>query len=125
MFAWQNATESLLELPGLDVLPLQPPHKVAQFDLSLFLQPAGDTIHGVVEYAGALFEAATVHRCIGYFLALLKAMVADDAQPIDRLPMLSEGEREPVLYEWNATEGEYSRDKCVHELFEEQAHRSP
>src|SRR5689334_7378311 len=111
MFAWQNETESLLELPGLDVLPLQPPHKVAQFDLSLFLQPAGDTTSGVIEYASALFEAATVHRYIGYFLALLKAMVADNAQTIDRLPMIGEVEREQVLYGWNETKAEFPGDQ--------------
>src|SRR5258708_21844418 len=35
MFAWQNAAEARPELPGLEWQPLQPPHKVAQFDLSL------------------------------------------------------------------------------------------
>src|SRR5947208_1111291 len=124
MFAWQNA-EARLELPGLEVLLLQPPHKAAQFDLTLFLQLAGDTIGGVIEYASALFEPATVHRYIGYFLALLKAMVADDAQTIDRLPMLSEEEREQVLYGWNETKAEFPSGKCVHELFEEQVRRSP
>ena len=52
-------------------------------------------------------------------------MVADDTQTIDRLPMLSETERHQVLYEWNATEREYPRDKCVHELFEEQVAKTP
>ena len=126
MFAWQNATEVRLELPGLELQPFLPsPHRVAKFDMTLSLQAAGDIIGGVVEYASALFEAASVRRYIGYFLALLKAIVADDAQTIDHLPMLSEGEREQVLYEWNDTEREYPRDKCVHELFEEQVRRSP
>ncbi|HZD07452.1 MAG TPA: condensation domain-containing protein, partial [Candidatus Limnocylindrales bacterium] len=126
MFAWQNAAEARLELPGLEVQPLPSvSHRVAKFDLTLQLQEVGDTIGGFIEYTSALFEAASVHRYIGYFLALLKAMVADDAQTIDRLPMLSEGEREQVLYEWNDTEQEYPRDKCVHELFEEQVRRSP
>jgi len=58
-------------------------------------------------------------------LALLKAMVADDAQTIDRLPMLSEEEREQVLYGWNETKAEFSSEKFVHELFEEQVRRSP
>src|SRR5438045_7511254 len=80
MFAWQNAVESSLELPGLEVLPLPPPHKVAQFDLTLSLEEVGDTIGGFIEYTSALFEAGTVHRYTGYFLALLKAMVADDAK---------------------------------------------
>jgi amino acid adenylation domain-containing protein len=126
MFAWQNTVESSLELPGLELQPIEPsPHRVAKFDMTLSLQAAGDTIGGVIEYASALFEAATVHRYIGYFLALLKAMVADDAQTIDHLPMLSEGEREQVLYEWNETKAEFPSGKCVHELFEEQVRRSP
>ena len=125
MFAWQDAVESSLELPGLELQPFAPsPHRVAQFDMTLFLQPAGGTIGGVIEYASALFEAATVHRYIGYFLALLKAMVADDAQLIDRLPLLSEGEREQVLFEWNRT-GRETPEGTLVELFEEQVKRSP
>src|SRR5689334_22356253 len=126
MFAWQNATEPRLELPGLEVRLFEPsPHRVAKFDMTLSLQAAGDTIGGVVEYAGALFEAESVQRYIGYLLALLKAMVADDAQIIDRLPMVSEGEREQVLYEWNETKAEFPGGQCVHELFEEQVARTP
>ncbi len=126
MFAWQNATDARLELPGLEVQPLaSASYRVAKFDMTLSLQAAGDTIGGVIEYASALFEAASVHRYIGYFLALLKAMVADDAQTIDRLPMLSEGERDRVLYEWNDTGTAFPADKCVHELFEEQVRRMP
>ncbi len=39
--------------------------------------------------------------------------------------MLPGWERERVLYEWNETEGEYPREKCVHELLEEQAGKTP
>ena len=53
-------------------------------------------------------------------------MVADDAQTIDRLPMLSEAERHQVLIRVERRrKHEYPRDKCVHELFEEQVRRSP
>ncbi|MGA7895551.1 MAG: amino acid adenylation domain-containing protein, partial [Candidatus Sulfotelmatobacter sp.] len=67
----------------------------------------------------------TLERYREYFLRLVEAMVADDAQTIDRLPMVSEEERERVLYEWNETKAEFPSDKCVHELFEEQVHRTP
>ena len=56
---------------------------------------------------------------------VLAAMVADDAQAADRLPLLSEAERHQLLVEWNATGADYPRDKCVHELFEAQAARTP
>ena len=52
-------------------------------------------------------------------------MVADDTQAVDRLPMLRPSERHRVLYEWNDTEDGVSRDKCVHELFEEQVAKNP
>jgi non-ribosomal peptide synthetase component F len=39
--------------------------------------------------------------------------------------MLAEAERHQVLVEWNATEADYPQDKCVHELIEAQAARTP
>lgn len=40
-------------------------------------------------------------------------------------PLLDEAERHRVLVEWNATEADYPQDKCVHEIFEAQAARTP
>ncbi|HEY2360447.1 MAG TPA: amino acid adenylation domain-containing protein [Candidatus Angelobacter sp.] len=39
--------------------------------------------------------------------------------------MLSDAERQKILYEWNRTETDYAKDKCVHQLFEEQVARTP
>ena len=72
-----------------------------------------------------LYERSTIERYIRYFRTLLGSMVADDSQKVDCLPMLPAREREQLLYEWNATELEYPRDKCLHELFEEQVERTP
>jgi amino acid adenylation domain-containing protein len=44
--------------------------------------------------------------------------------PVDSTA-LTAAERRRMLVEWNQTEREYPRDKCVHQLFEEQAERSP
>jgi amino acid adenylation domain-containing protein len=46
-------------------------------------------------------------------------------QPVRQLEVLPEAERRRVLVEWNATEAAYPQDKCVHELFEAQAERTP
>ncbi|MFZ1005656.1 MAG: amino acid adenylation domain-containing protein, partial [Candidatus Sulfotelmatobacter sp.] len=125
MFAWQNAVESSLELRGLALLPLPSPHKVAQFDLTLSLREEEETIVGGIEYATSLFEPATIERYLGYFRTLLEAMVADDTRAVHRLSMLPESERHQLLYEWNDTKTEYPADKCVHQLFEEQAAQRP
>src|ERR1700722_18472496 len=56
---------------------------------------------------------AAVHRATG------------DSPGMGRLKMLGNSERHQILYEWNDTEAEFPRDKCVHQMFEEQAARSP
>ena len=126
MLAWQNAPEGVLELPGLEVRASQlAPQVTAKFDMTLSLREAGKTIIGGLEYATSLFEAGTIERYLGYFRTLLEAMVADDGQAADRLPLLSAAERHQVVGEWNETAVEYPREKCIHQLFEEQTERTP
>ena len=72
MFAWQNAPEGSLELPGLTLSPVPSPHVVAKFDLSLSLGEAGEEIAGGLEYATALFEPETIGRYLGYWRQLLR-----------------------------------------------------
>src|SRR5208282_2284104 len=125
MFAWQNQDEGAVDLPGVMTMALSPPRAHAKIDLTLSLAEADGRIVGEVEYATALFDRATVERHLGYLSRLLEAMAADEARPVDRLPLLDEAERHRVLVEWNATEADYPHDKCVHELFEAQATRTP
>ena len=42
-----------------------------------------------------------------------------------QIGVLPEAERRQVLYDWNATQADYPRDRCVHELFEAQALQTP
>jgi non-ribosomal peptide synthetase component F len=48
----------------------------------------------------------------------------DPGKSIAEVPILTEAERNRILYEWNDTRAEYP-DVCVHELFERQAARTP
>jgi non-ribosomal peptide synthetase component F len=126
MFAWQNTPEGKLTLPDLELKPLQlAPHWGAKFDLTLFLREEEGSIVGGIEYATSLFEPATIERYLGYFHALLDAMVSDDTQTVNCLSMLGDLERDQLLYGWNDTAREFPRDKCIHELFEEQVEQRP
>ena len=125
MFAWQNAPGGALQLPRLEVEKVEPTRMVAKFDLSLFLQEAGERIVGGLKYATALYERATVERYSEYFRRMLKEMVANPESRIWELPLLSEAERNEIIVEWNATEVEYPVERCLHELFSEQVRQSP
>ena len=125
MFSWQDIPKGEFVLPGVEVRLRPWSRIVAKFDLRLSLYQAGEEIVGGLEYATALFERPTIERYLGYFRTLLTAMVSDETQVVDRLPILPERERDQVLYGWNATAVDYPRDKCVHELFEEQVRKTP
>jgi len=126
MFSWSEARRGGAALPGLHVEALEvAPPAAARFDLWLALGDAGGRIGGDVTFAAALFDPATVERWLGSLARLLREMEADDARPVERLPLLSAGERRRVLYGWNATEAEYPREPCIHQLFEAQAARTP
>jgi len=99
--------------------------KFAQFDLALHLYEEAGGYQGRFEYCSELFDAGTIERLCGHFLALLDGIVCDPQQRISRLPLLTESERHQSLVEWNRTEVDYPRDACIHELFEDWARRAP
>ena len=126
MFAWQNATAGALMLPGLTVAAAGAGDAgSAKFDLTLDLRDDGGRIAGTLEYATALFDRSTAERFAGYLRRALEAMVADERQAVDRLPLLPEAERRRVLEEWNATDRPYPGGLRVHDLFRAQAARTP
>ncbi|MFN9546793.1 MAG: non-ribosomal peptide synthetase, partial [Cyanobacteriota bacterium] len=126
MFAWQNTPEAAFDLPDLSAEALAGPHRVAKFDLTLSLAEMGEGIEGGIDYATALFDQATVERWAGYWLTLLTALANASARTkVGTLPLLNEAERQQVLEDWNVTETDDPHDRCIHQLFEQQAERTP
>ncbi len=76
-------------------------------------------------YDAARFAQASIERIAGYFQTLLAAAVAAPETVVSRLPLLPESERQQLLVEWNQTAAAYPQDRCLHQLFEAQATRTP
>ncbi|OQY57302.1 MAG: hypothetical protein B6247_00650, partial [Candidatus Parabeggiatoa sp. nov. 2] len=96
-----------------------------QFDLSLEMIEAKNSLIGIFKYNTDLFEAATITRMVGHFQTLLEGIVSNPLQLISELPLLTEAERHLLLVEWNNTQADYSKDKCIHQLFEAQVEKTP
>ena len=131
-FAWQAQTwcepkNNSLHLQK-SVLPMEP-HLFGQqgghLDLSLMVREAKGVIKLCWQYNTDLFDAATIERMAKHFERLLNSIVLNPQQRISQLPMLTEVEQQQLLFEWNNTQAEYPLDKCIHQLFEEQAERTP
>ncbi|MGY2196583.1 amino acid adenylation domain-containing protein [Pseudomonas gingeri] len=125
MFAWENTEPGALRLGGLETRPLRSGHQAAKFDLTLVLAEQDGVISGGLEYASALFDAATVTRFAGYLRRVLVGMLVNPQRPVAELELLDGQERDSLVLDWNRTERAFDGNRCVHELFEAQVRRDP
>jgi hypothetical protein len=72
----------------------------------------------VLLYASTRFERASVERMLDHFQTLLEAIAADPERRVSDFPLSTAAERRQLLVDWNQTDMAYSRDSCVHQLFE-------
>jgi amino acid adenylation domain-containing protein len=124
MMAWQSNNQEIPKFTGLTLQPEPVSYAVAKFDLTLDLREAGDQIVGGLRFATALFSRGMIERHAGYLRRALEAMVADSQQAVTGIDLLLPEEHR-LLTSWNATEAPYPEHQCIHQLFEEQAHKSP
>ncbi|MBE9120378.1 amino acid adenylation domain-containing protein [Tychonema sp. LEGE 07199] len=95
------------------------------FKLKLSCLSRGNCLITDFCYDPALFEAEDIKRLSKHFQALLESAVKSPQIPISQLNILSDRDRHQLLIDFNQTQKDYPTDKCVHQLFEEQAHRTP
>ena len=109
----------------LDMELIANPTSSAKFDISLNITESDGALLVDCDYNTDLFEFATIRRWMGHFHTLLRGIVENPEQLISDLPILSQAERRQLLQEWNDSASDYPSDKTIHEMFEEQAGRSP
>ncbi|MBD3307338.1 amino acid adenylation domain-containing protein [candidate division KSB3 bacterium] len=125
-FAYQNAPMPDVELEGLTLHPLEFEAGTVRFDVEVHLwEDEVGGISGAFLYYADIFEVQTIRRMIAHWKTLLEGIVADPDQPVWQLPLLSESERQQLLRTCNETTAAYPKERCIHQLFEAQAARTP
>ncbi|HYV30825.1 MAG TPA: amino acid adenylation domain-containing protein, partial [Candidatus Binatia bacterium] len=105
--------------------PLPVETRTSKSDLTLFIEAVGEAWACRFEYATDLFTAESTARMGRHLTKLLRSITEDPEKSISELNLMPVAERHQILVEWNQTERDYPRDKCVHQLFEEQVERMP
>ena len=124
-FVLQNAEGASLALGDVRATNESYDFDVAKFDLSLALAEHGDTFGGSIDYDVALFDRSTVERFAEHFGVLLEAALRAPKERVALLPLMTDTEQHRVVVEWNDTGRAVDDRRCVHEMFEEQARRTP
>jgi len=121
----QNMPQARVELGELVLEPVGFEQRSAKFDLTLSLAESGEGLAGALEYAADLFDAGTIERLAGHLGRVLEQVALDPHVRLGELELMDSAERRRVVEEWNDTAAAYPQDRCIHELFEEQAARAP
>ncbi len=105
------------------------PNGSAKFDLSvvgvLLNRTASHAMELLFEYDTDVFDRDTAQRMAGHYVSLLEGVVEHPQARLRDLPLLRQDEKHQLLLGWNDTAADYRRDICIHQLFEEQAARTP
>jgi len=137
-FNFHNSPVFIPELPELQLqLEEALGNGAAKFDLGVIVIPATtqrlrlnpewdkDAVTMLWEYNTDLFNESTIRRSVKHYEKILESMIANPLQKLTEVCLLDAAERQLVLVEWNQTARQAPWEKCVHELFEEQAQRTP
>jgi hypothetical protein len=98
--------------------------KSSKLDLTISASVTEHEITRVFEYNTNLFQSETIIRMVGHWQNFLRAIATEPDQTLNTLSLLSIVEIR-LLQQGNTTQVSYPQDVCIHQLFEEQAARTP
>jgi amino acid adenylation domain-containing protein len=76
-------------------------------------------------YDAELLAEREIERLSEQFSQFVENVIEKPTSTISELEILSSRERQQLLVDFNQTKTDYPKDRCIHQLFEEQAKRTP
>ncbi len=125
MFNYVNVPKTILRLEGLMVQEYGLGGRAAAYELLLSITEEGDLVKGHIEYNTDLYSPSTIERIIGHYKEALQQMVSHSTERIIDIPLVTEQEKDLILYDFNATHADYPKEETVIQLFEKQVERTP
>ncbi|MCX5202704.1 amino acid adenylation domain-containing protein [Streptomyces sp. NBC_00237] len=120
-----GASETRLELPGVDGVPEPFGWESVKFDLALFFTEAGEGegLRATLEYATDLFDHTTAQQLLNRILHVLTTTATNPTTHINTIDLLTPHEHQQLTH-WNNTTT-HQPPTTLPELFEAQATRTP
>ena len=114
-----------VQLPGLKISPVGEQFENVKFDLMLDLIEIDGQLQGSLGFNTDLFLPNSAKRLVEHFCSLLAEVVKSPETPLQQLKWLTADESHRQLVDWNQTAVDYAKDKTIHQLFVEQANKTP
>jgi amino acid adenylation domain-containing protein len=94
-------------------------------DLKAIFSIAAGNVSGSVEYNSVVLKRGTIETFAAHYEKVLRAVLEAPDSKISDLDLLSGAEKARLVFGFNDTRAEYPSHKGVHELFQEQASKTP
>jgi len=98
---------------------------ISIFDMLWIAREKEDQLFWQINYSTKLFKKKTILKFIDYFKIIIAAIVQDPHQNISQLDILTEEERDKLIFEFNDTAADYPSDKTIIDLFHQQSKLTP
>ena len=129
MLVLQNNEEGVLELPGLQVEPIDQKERIAKYDLTLTVTEGKAGLDVDWEFNSDLFGGQTIAKMAEHFETLLASLLASPETPVNDVEILSKKDQQELLVDLNRQEGQIEKQAeqnvCIHTLIERQAVLQP
>ncbi|NOR69055.1 MAG: amino acid adenylation domain-containing protein, partial [Methylomarinum sp.] len=125
MFAFQTLHVDFNIKTGLHFQQEELETKTSKFDLTLLAVQQEKEIICHFEYSTDLFDESSIIIMAKYFETLLYSIVHQPQSHISELPVLTQVDKQQILVDWNATQVDFSQEKYIHQLIEDQVQRTP
>jgi amino acid adenylation domain-containing protein len=115
-------------LSGVDIQPYQSDLIQSKYDLNIDLSISEHGVGLKWNYDTSLFTEQHIVQLNDHLCCLLEGLsqtVGQPSQELHTLPLLSADEIEHLVYDLNNTVKDYPKNKCIHQLFEQQAEYTP
>jgi len=109
------------QLAGMTVEYLANDARATKFDLNLEVTDLDHRLGCCMTYSTDLFDEPRIARMAEHWRNLLEALIANPAQRLSELPLLTAVEQQALQDSLGVEAGEHRLDQCIHQLFSLQA----
>ena len=125
MFIYQNNGYKDVQFSHIKSEYYIPDTNVSKFDLSVEVIPNKNGANLSFEYATKLFAEEFIKNMAFHYLNILNNILDNIDAKISEIQMLSEEEKDKILYGFNNAKLDYDENITISQLFEEQVEKTP
>ncbi|WP_193065048.1 non-ribosomal peptide synthetase [Oceanobacillus oncorhynchi] len=125
MFSMNNIASKNYKFDDLSLKHMSLNYPFSKTDLTMFMNESDDHLSFSIEYSTSLFHEETIKQLGSHYIHMIENILKTSHSQLKKLRITTATEEETLLVGFNDTRTDYSREKLIHQLFEEKVTEFP